>query len=388
MSTKSITFKFWIFLLLVGCVIGLASAYNVFTVGLSVTNMNDRVPWGFWEAVYIFLTGLSAGSFIISSLGLFGIEKFKPISRIAIIQAIVLLVIAPTFLLLSLGNPLRFYKIYFVIMNPTSVISWGAWLLLIYPVICIIYAFYTMRRDMVKIPLSDKQLAADNRKATFFGKLGVPAAVMVHGYTGVLLGLVAGRPLWNTALMPVLFLTSAIVSGMALLIIISHVMEKFSLIRFEKNLIPDLAGIMLGVLIIDLFFIACEVLTGVYNHGSEHYDAMMVLIVGKYAWSFIGIEIILGAILPALLLAWSRSTAAILTSASLIVLGVLAMRWNFILGGQVIPIYGGAKGEYIPSLIEYLYVIGTFAYAGLLYTIAVLCLPLSSKIKKEETING
>lgn len=388
MSEKSMTFKFWIFFLLAGCVIGLVAAYNVVTVGLSVTNMNDRVPWGFWEAVYIFLTGLSAGSFIISSLGLFGIEKFKPISRIAIIQAIVLLIVAPTFLLLSLGLPLRFYKIYFVIMNPTSVISWGAWLLLIYPVICVFYGFYTMRRDMVKTPLTDEQIAADNRKVVFWGKLGVPAAVMVHGYTGVLLGLVAGRPLWNTALMPVLFLTSAIVSGMALLIIISHVMEKFSLLRLEKNLIKDLAGIMLAVLIVDLFFIACEVLTGIYNHGSEHYEAMMVLITGRYAWSFIGIEIILGAILPILILAYSRSTVAILISASLIIIGVLAMRWNFIIGGQVIPVYGGPTGEYVPSLIENLYVIGTFAYAGLLYTIAVLCLPLSPKHKEEGVIHG
>jgi Ni/Fe-hydrogenase subunit HybB-like protein len=64
------------------------------------------------------------------------------------------------------------------------------------------------------------------------------------------------------------------------------------------------------------------------------------------------------------------------------------MRWNFIIGGQVIPVYGGPNGEYVPSLIENLYVIGTFAYAGLLYTIAVLCLPLSPKHKEEGVIHG
>ncbi len=56
-----------------------------------------------------------------------------------------------------------------------------------------------------------------------FGTIGIPLAVFVHGYTGFILALGKARALWNTALMPFLFLVSAMVSGIALMILISIV---------------------------------------------------------------------------------------------------------------------------------------------------------------------
>ena len=180
--------KAWYACLFIMILVGLKEVVHLLSVGQIATNASDKVPWGLDVPVYIFLTGMSAGSFIVSSLGLFGIKKYQSISRIAAVQAVILLMIAPVVLLLAMGHPERFWMLY-LSPNPTSVISWGSYLLLIYPVVCVLYVFF--------------QIKNDDRKARFFGILGVPLAIMVHGYTGVLLGFIRGRVLWNTNMMQV-----------------------------------------------------------------------------------------------------------------------------------------------------------------------------------------
>lgn len=91
---------------------GLKEAVHLLSVGQIATNASDKVPWGLDVPVYIFLTGMSAGSFIISSLGLFGVKKYQPISRISAVQAVILLMIAPVVLLFAMGRPERFWMIY------------------------------------------------------------------------------------------------------------------------------------------------------------------------------------------------------------------------------------------------------------------------------------
>lgn len=372
--------KTWFLFLFVCLIVLIVTSGIILKEGLIVTNMNQRIPWGIWEAAYIFCTGLSAGSFVISTLGLFGFKEFKAISRIAVVQALILLMIAPVFLFLAMGHPWRFYLIY-LSPNPTSVITWGAFLVLIYPVICAIYGFYQMRRNFTK--LTEIQIAKDEKRARFFGFLGIPAAIFVHGYTGVLLGFIKARALWYTSLMPVLFLTSAIVSGIALLIVILSILNVYTNIKSDKVLITHMSKLLLVFIVVDLFFLVAEVLTGLYG-GGEHARAWMVLITGSYAWLFLGVEIFLGVFIPIYLLVFIKRTSAVVVASVLVVIGVFAMRCNIVMGGQVIQAYGGPLGEYIPSAIEWLVMLGVFGLGALFYTLAIKFLPLQVKIEKSE----
>lgn len=360
--------------------LGLKEIVHLLSVGQIATNASDKVPWGLDVPVYIFLTGMSAGSFIVSSLGLFGIKKYKPIARISAVQAVILLMIAPVTLLFAMGHPERFWMIY-ITPNPTSVITWGAYLLLIYPVVCVLYGFYQMRRDFGNVSLTEAEIRSDDKKAKFFGLLGVPLAIMVHGYTGVLLGFIRGRVIWNTPMMPVLFLTSAIVSGIALLIIILLVLRKIAGYKIDDQIISGLTKIMLVTLFLDLFFIGTEVLTNLYGRSGEHFEAWSQLVVGKYHIQFFWGEIVVGAIIPIFLIFYAlgnviKRSAAIIVASIGILIGVFIMRCNIILGGQIIQSYGGPDGTYIPKTGEWLIVFCLWAVGALLYTLAVQKLPL------------
>lgn len=365
---------------LIGLVIaGGMSGFQLIEHGLILSNMDERTPWGVWEAVYIFCTGLSAGSFVVSALGLLGVKQFRKISRIAVVQAIILLIIAPAFLLISTGRPERVINLY-LYPNFTSAISWGSFLLLLYPLICLLYAYFQMRRDWRSSILAPEVIRRHDKLAMVFGLLGIPAAVMVHGYTGFLLSFIEARVLWSSPMMPVLFLTSAIVSGIALLILNLAVCAKFFKIPTDEKIIRMLARMMFVFLAVDLLLLIFEGLTGLYNRG-EHYEAWSVLLTGNYSWSFLGCELFLGTLIPLVLLSRSAQVQLqqILVAAVLIIGGIFAMRCNIVLGGQVIQPYGGTISNYLPNFHEVITMAGIFAMGLLVYILSNTYLPLVSK---------
>src|SRR3972149_6201191 len=171
-----------------------------------IYNIEHEMPLGVPIATYFYITGLSAGSFIISTFAYgFGMTKFKPLGKIGVIMATLLLVIAPMILLIDLEQPLRFWHL-ILYLRITSPITWGTFLLTLYPLNCMIYGYFMFKGDM--------------RRTKIFGLLGIPLALLVHGYTGFILALGKARALWNTALMPSYFLPSAMGSGIALMILV------------------------------------------------------------------------------------------------------------------------------------------------------------------------
>jgi len=179
-----------------------------------IYNVFHEPPLGLAIALYFYMTGLSAGSFILSTLAYgFGLEKYKPISKIGVILATLLLVLAPLNLIIDLGRPERFWHL-FPYLNAKSPVTWGSFLLTIYPINCLIYGYFMYK--------------GHGKLTRIFGLIGIPLAISVHGYTGFILALSKARALWNTAVMPILFLVSAMVSGIALMIIVVFLKQRFS----------------------------------------------------------------------------------------------------------------------------------------------------------------
>ena len=103
-----------------------------------IYNIEHEMPLGIPIATYFYLTGLSAGSFIISTMAYgFGMLKFKPLGKIGVVMAILLLVLAPMILLIDLEQPCRFWHL-ILYLRITSPITWWTFLLIIYPVNCMI----------------------------------------------------------------------------------------------------------------------------------------------------------------------------------------------------------------------------------------------------------
>jgi tetrathionate reductase subunit C len=290
-------------------------------------NIVHQEAFGIFIAVYFYLTGLSAGSFILSTLAYgFGMEQYKSLGRVGVILATVLLIIAPLFLLLHIGVPHRAWHL-FVYLNFESPITWGSFLLILYPINCIIYGYFMFK---------------EQKKLTrLFGLIGIPLAISVHGYTGFILAFGKARALWNTALMPILFLVSAIVSGIALMILVCIVKDRFFSKQKKINfpLLENLGKMLAWAIVFDLFLVGSDILVLLISH-SDAQSAVHLLLSGKFFPLFLIVENLLGKIVPFTLLVVPRfrNLATMIIASVLVVVGIFFMRYVVVVGGEFIPL--------------------------------------------------
>lgn len=283
--------------------------------------------FGLSIAIYFYLTGLSAGSFIISTLAYgFGFERFKPLGKVGVVLATLLLVAAPLFLLAHSGRPLRAWHL-FVYIHGTSPISWGSFLLTLYPINCVVYGYFMFRGNA--------------RLTRLFGLVGIPLALLVHGYTGFILSFAKAHVLWRSSMMPILFLTSALVSGVAMMILVTIVKDRFFSESGEVNqdLVFGLGRMLLWLLVFDLFLSLSDL--GVHYFGErESMETARLFLFGAFAPLFLGVETLLGKVVPLVLVSSPRTrNVAVLGAASVLVMvGIFVMRCNVVLGGEHIPL--------------------------------------------------
>lgn len=223
----------------------------------SLVNAN---PWHALIPLYIFFKGLSAGALIISALySVFRIKRFKTLAFPAAITALAAFIPVPLLLLADLSQPLRFWRL-FLTFNPTSAISWGTWFIVIYPICLIWYIVKLGLSEGISLPGFH---AAKEVASTAMGKGGIGLsgisfltlffALLADLYTAVLLGVVKGNALWNSALLPGYFLISALVTGAALCLIIHLYLPKP-----EDKIVAALARIIQGALAIEIFFVLAQ----------------------------------------------------------------------------------------------------------------------------------
>ena len=290
-------------------------------------NITQQEAFGIFIAVYFYLTGLSAGSFILSTLSYgFGMERYKSLGKVGVVLATVLLVIAPLFLLLHIGVPHRAWHL-FVYLNFESPITWGSFLLILYPINCIIYGYFMFKEK--------------KKQTRLFGLIGIPLAISVHGYTGFILAFGKARALWNTALMPILFLVSAIVSGIALMILVCIVKDRFfsEQKRINYPLLENLGKMLAWMIVFDLFLVGSDILVLLISH-SEAQEVAHILLSGKYFPLFLIVENLLGKIVPFTLLVIPRfrNLVTMIIASLLVVIGIFFMRYVVVLGGESIPL--------------------------------------------------
>lgn len=278
-------------------------------------------------AIYFYLTGLSAGSFILSTLAYgFGMNQYKPLGKVGVVVATIVLIMAPLFLLIHIGMPYRAWHL-FVYLNMASPITWGSFLLILYPINCIIYGYFMFKGKM--------------RPTRVFGFIGIPLAISVHGYTGFILAFGKARALWNTALMPILFLVSAVVSGIALMILVCIIKDRFfsKEKKIDRVLILNLGKLMAWMIVFDLFLVGCDLMVLSISHSDAQAAAHLILR-GKFSPLFLIVENLLGKIVPFILLIVPgfRKLATVVVASILVVIGIFFMRYVVVVAGEFIPL--------------------------------------------------
>ena len=215
----------------------------------------------------------------------------------------------------------------FVYLNWSSPITWGSFLLILYPINCIIYGYFMFKEKM--------------KPTRIFGLIGIPLAIAVHGYTGFILAFGKARALWNTALMPILFLASAIVSGIALMILVVILKDRFfsKQKRIDRDLIMNLGKLLAWMIVFDLFLVGSDLLVLLISHSDAQAAAYLIL-GGKFSVMFLIIENLLGKIIPFILLAVPkfRTLPTVIAASILVVIGIFFMRYVVVVAGEFIPL--------------------------------------------------
>ena len=279
-------------------------------------NVEHHESMGVLIVIYFFLSGLGAGAFLTAAgLRLFGGQKYAKIEKNAAIAAPLLLMPGLLCLLLELGQPLRFLNM-FLYFNPSSIASWGAWTINIFLGISVLYAFLLVIGKAEKV-----------RPLAFIGFI---FALAVGFYSGMLLYQMHGHVLWHSALVPVIFLASAIASGMAVVILLSG--------SADKSQIRVLASVFAVAVGVDLVIALSEMITLVWSSGEKAAMAKIIFS-GNYGFLFIWVYLIIGLVVPLVVLASKRQSRVVQVIAAVLVLvGTLAMRYVIVMGGQALPL--------------------------------------------------
>jgi Ni/Fe-hydrogenase subunit HybB-like protein len=360
---------------------------------------NEYIYWSVQIVMYPFMTGLVAGAFVLSSLyHVFGIKQLKEMARFALVFSFALLFVAPLPIVLHLQHPFRGINVF---MTPhfTSAIAAFGIVFFTYGAIVASELWFLYREHFVKIalPLKEKQdktigewlkfilfctltlgvydvseqaLKRDHKAIKVMAGLGIPVACFLHGYAGFIFGSVKANALWMTPLMPVIFIMSAIVSGIALCIltyIVTMEIRKFLIARkmtatqrFQST--QELKGVELNVIRMTakylLFFmvaaISLEMLDLIFRGYTavKSWDVLRSIIYGKDFTDIFILQYGIGNLLPLILLLIPGLTIRrTLITTILVLFGVFMMRWNVVIGGQAFSLsFAGYMHYHMPII--------------------------------------
>jgi Ni/Fe-hydrogenase subunit HybB-like protein len=364
MNLRSPQIAYWTLLGVVAAV-GMSAIHARIEHGLQVTNLTSLVPWGLWVALYIYFIGLSAGSFLLSTLiYVFGQTRFERVGRLALFVAFVALVAGLAFIWLDLGHPERFWTV-FLHRNPASVLEWEIHLYVLYAVVLLAELWLVMRPDLVRgaqqrswrgrlyrllalgsTDVSETALSRDRRAVRVLGLLGVPVAIGVHGGTGAIFAVVKARPFWYSGLVPVIFLVSALASGGAALTCLTAFSLKG---ERHRDLVRGLARLVTAFLALDVLCLASEMLVGLYGGVPDHVATYRAMLFGPFWYVFWILQVGLGTVAPLVILLHPRtgqSRGWIGLATALVAIGIVGVRLNIIIPPLTVPLLPGLETAY------------------------------------------
>lgn len=280
------------------------SDYNIFT----------HLAFNWLVVSYFFLGGISAGAYLFSVTVNYWKKEFKPLAKTGAIVAPLSFAMGMLFLLIDLGRPLRAWRL-FLNFNPRSAISWGTWFLNIFFVLSLVYAWLLIK--------------GEDEKAKKFAYAGLPFAFLVASYTGMLLHQAPGRILWHNAMLPWLFLLGGLISSIALVILLSAG-------RQNRTILVKLGRFVVWLVLLELGMVFLEIIT-LFTGGTEAVTTVKSLLTGPYGLLFWGVQIFFGAAIPVFILFRNKISGPAQTIACMLILmGIYAMRYIVVVGGQII----------------------------------------------------
>lgn len=329
---------------------------------------NEATPqplWGVLIVLYPYITGLVAGAFIMASLvRVFNVRALEPVYRLSLLTAFAFLLCAPLPLLFHLGHPERCFEVMMTphLTSPMAIFGFVyAWYLM---AVLLLELWFDYRRDFVEwsnrtpglkgvlyrlftvgvTDIGNPAVKLDHKLGHILSVVGIPSAFLLHGYVGFIFGSVKANPWWGNVLMPIIFIMSAMVSGIALCVFNYMVLSWIRRKTIDMKCLDVMCMFLFYALVVDAAIEGLDWIHRVYS-AEEGFQVMQYMAQEKLFYTLNLGQAAMGTAVPLLmlgLLQLLRKRVAELprrrmyfSSAVLILCGVLAMRWNVVIGGQL-----------------------------------------------------
>ena len=295
--------------------------------GMAQTGMRNLDSWGLYITMFMFFVGLSAGGLIISSVPkAFGMEGFGGISKVAVWTSICCTVLAIGFVVVDLGQPFRVWEL-FAYSNLGSPLMWDILVLGTYLVLSVVYLWATLRAEAGKVsPVALRVVSV----------IALVCAVLVHSVTAWIFSLQQAHDLWHTALLAPWFVSSALVCGTALVLVVVIALRRAGYISLERRHLERLVKMLGAFLCVDLYFFGCDLLTEAFP-GGEGAETVAMLVSGPLA-PFFWVEVVGCAAAAVVCFAPAlRRNGLIVVASLLAIAGIFCKRVQLLVGGFQIP---------------------------------------------------
>jgi len=354
-----------------------------------------ELHWGLLVVIYPYLTGLVAGAFILASLvKVFKVRELQPTYRISLLTALAFLIVAPLPLLAHLGHPEKSFEIFLTPNTASAMAMFGfvyAWYLM---AVLLLEIWLEYRKDLIAWAKSEKgwrkwvhklislfskdtseqSLQFDEKVSKIITLIGIPSAFLLHGYVGFIFGSIKANPWWSSVLMPIVFLFSAIVSGISLVLLIYMIITPIRMKPIDMKCVDKIASFMFYAMIVDFSLEILDFTHRIYE-SEESIKILAEMVSGKLFGSLVVIQLLIGMVIPLIaimLVKLIRKTPDELrkliyfVSALLVQVGIFSTRWNVVIGGQLFS--KSFRGLTV-------YKMTFLGLEGLLASIALLVLP-------------
>src|SRR5579872_6562869 len=346
-----------------------------------------ELQWSVLIVLYPFITGLVAGAFILASLErVFRVDAVKPTYRLALLTALSFLLVAPLPLQLHLGHPERSLEMYLTPHRSSAMAMFGFVYLWYLMAVLLLEIWLDYRRDIVlksqtstgiarfvyrlltlgSSNLSERSLRIDERLGYFITLLGIPSAFLLFGS-------VKANPWWSSPLMPIVFIFSAMVSGIAAVMLLYMLTTRLRGRTIDMRCLDKIAQYLLYTFVIDFSLEMLDLLQRIYE-ADESFRSLDFMVHTRLWTSQVIVQILLGTVTPIALLGLTQvlkfndmaRKRIYGLAGSLTMMGIFAMRWNVVIGGQL----------FSKSFLGYTtYKMGFATREGLLTAIALMVLP-------------
>ncbi|MCB9556317.1 MAG: polysulfide reductase NrfD [Deltaproteobacteria bacterium] len=340
---------------------------------------NEGHPhWTAMIVLYPTLSGIVAGAYIVACLyHVFGRKEFFPVYRFALAATFAFLIFAPLPLLMHLGRPERALNI-MITPNFTSAMAGFGFVYSFYLMVVALEIWFSFRSDfyarakrggllgmgmrLLLLGAKDDTPAmreADHRISRSLSYIGIPTDFILTGYVGFIFGTIKANPWWSTATMLLIFFTTALVAGAAMILFMYYFRTWRKGIAADRACVDGLSKYLTWFAVVAIAIQGIELLSVAYKRTAD-WGMIFQLITGKLFYSYVVMQFIVCGVGALALLFFSRRKLlrdgsggiGLFIAALLLFTQSIVVRWNVVIGGQLISKSHRGFGSYHVPLLH------------------------------------